>query len=441
MIQQGNKEEGPEVRSAIEAFLAERRDTKLKALQKDYEKKLDGVAAEDIARPSEVELEFQEKTADLEARFTLRSWVADAAERARQISFATHPLKFTHPDAKGTSIYKLPSSDAPMDVVATAPNSREDVVGNAAALDVYKFLSIEVGGRTIFARVLEGDRALFEALGADDEALAWMECFRQVASASAQLRSHTLAKQVYWPLSGGGYHLLAILFPSSLVQQAYEKIRDDRFSERTTAAREAQKKGLSHEHGFRDFPALLTQHYGGTKPQNISQLNSSRHGENWLLSSCPPAWQSREIRLPLYTETIFGRPLIRRRFVREQISSLIRFLEKAGDHTNKAIRDTRGDYVSAIFNDILTWAEQLRARSGWSRDPNCRLHEAELCWLDPTRAAEDDLPSWQDGSWRKTVAHRLANWFNQNLTTSSLPMAEEEYEEWKREFKELLRYE
>ena len=159
------------------------------------------------------------------------------------------------------------------------------------------------------------------------------------------------------------------------------------------------------------------------------------------MSSCPPAWQSREIRLPLYTETIFGRPLIRRRFVREQISSLIRFLEKAGDHTNKAIRDTRGDYVSAIFNDILTWAEQLRARSGWSRDPNCRLHEAELCWLDPTRAAEDDLPSWQDGSWRKTVAHRLANWFNQNLTTSSLPMSEEEYEEWKREFKELLRYE
>ncbi len=132
---------------------------------------------------------------------------------------------------------------------------------------------------------------------------------------------------------------------------------------------------------------------------------------------------------------------MQRRSIREQRDALVKFLEKAGDYTNKAIRDTRGEFVSEIFTDILSWAEQLRAKPGWSHDPNCRLHEAELCWLDPQRAEEDGLPLWLDGAWKDVVAHRLANWFNDALTTPDLPMAEEEYEIWKKEFKELLSYE
>ena len=138
---------------------------------------------------------------------------------------------------------------------------------------------------------------------------------------------------------------------------------------------------------------------------------------------------------------MFGRPLIQRRFIREQRDILVKFLEKAGDYTNKAIRETREDIVATIFNNILSWAELLRAKPGWSRDPNCRLHEAELCWLDPVRAEEDALPLWQDGSWKEAVSRRLANWFNDELTTPDLPMAEEEYEIWKKDFKEMLNYE
>ena len=428
------------VQNAIDGFLAEKLESKLKDLQKEYSAELKKLTENDIGKRNALELELQEKTIELQAKFERKTWVANAAVRAAQLSLATHALKFTHPDAKGTNIFMLPSKESPSDVVATPADPREDVVGNAAALDVYKFLSIEASGRSLLRRAFENDSAFLAALGADNEAQACLESFRKMAESSA-LSSHTLAKQVYWPLTDGGYHLLAPLFPSSLIQQAYDSIQEDRFGEQAKASREARSKGLRCAQGFRDYPGLLAQHYGGTKPQNISQLNSNRHGENWLLCSCPPQWQSTSLRLPLYAETVFGRPLIQRRFIREQRDILVKFLEKAGDYTNKAIRETREDIVATIFNNILSWAELLRAKPGWSRDPNCRLHEAELCWLDPVRAEEDALPLWQDGSWKEAVSRRLANWFNDELTTPDLPMAEEEYEIWKKDFKEMLNYE
>ncbi|WP_458399244.1 type I-F CRISPR-associated protein Csy1 [Mailhella sp.] len=221
MIEKLDMAEVAAVQSAIDGFIAERLETKLKDLHKKYDTELKKLSENDIGGRNALELERQEKVAEQEAKFERKTWVSNAAIRAGQLSLATHALKFTHPDAKGTNIFARPSENTPSDVVATPAVPREDVVGNAAALDVYKFLSLEAAGKSLLLRAFEDDPVFLAALGAGDEALAWFESFRQM-TASSSPSSHTLAKQIYWPLGDGGYHLLSPLFPSSLVQQVYE---------------------------------------------------------------------------------------------------------------------------------------------------------------------------------------------------------------------------
>ncbi|MFM9785779.1 type I-F CRISPR-associated protein Csy1, partial [Streptomyces scabiei] len=85
--------------------------------------------------------------------------------------------------------------------------------------------------------------------------------------------SHKLAKQVYFPV-GNDYHLLCPLFATSLAQVLHEKLVASRFGEEAKAARDAHKAGKWHPQPDVRYPDMAEMHFGGTKPQNISALNS-----------------------------------------------------------------------------------------------------------------------------------------------------------------------
>jgi len=132
------------LRSAMDDFLRER-----------LEGKLDKMPLDDPKREA------------LLAQFQFDAWVADAAHRAGQIQLVTHSLKAIHPDAKGTNLYVPPELLRDHDAVGShvlRGDFTGDVVGNAAALDVYKFLKLEYGGKTLLERVLEDDDHLAAAL-------------------------------------------------------------------------------------------------------------------------------------------------------------------------------------------------------------------------------------------------------------------------------------
>jgi CRISPR-associated protein Csy1 len=226
------------------------------------------------------------------------NWIANAAHRVSQIQQVTHALKFTHPDARGSSLSVAGNPLVGDEMVGThtvAKTLSPDVVGNAAALDVYKLLRLAVGGKSILDLAVADDPALAEALSDDaDLAQAWMAAFATLAQAKGQPISNKLAKQVYWPVEVKTTITCSHrLFPTSLVHGVWKRIREDRFSDEAKAAREAKRNGLDHPHGYREYLNVAIQNFGGTKPQNISQLNSERYGENFLLPSLPPNWQSR----------------------------------------------------------------------------------------------------------------------------------------------------
>lgn len=413
------------IRAAIDAFLDERLQAKL-----------------DVTKDAA-------KQAELRASHAPASWLGDAVRRADQIQLVTHGLKYTHPDARGSSLNSQGNPVAGPHLVGSHSlhgRYEPDVVGNAAALDVYKFLRLEVDGHTLLALAIAGDPALASALSDDPaEAADWVAAFARLAQPRETPASHTLAKQVYWPLDDGGYHLLAPLFPSSLAHQIWTTISEDRFGEVAKAARAARRDRQAYPHGIREYQSLAVRKFGGTKPQNISQLNSERHGENYLLAALPPIWRSDPVRPPLRVETIFGSWFGNRRRVRLLTDALRKYLVSVRGPTrnNVLIRQNRTDWVDAIITELLQFAAELHELpAGWSAGPDCRLHSAERYWLDPYRGLTDAdfAASRAAPDWRDVICERFGHWLNARLDTDQTPMGEAEFDAWRGELDGQLRH-
>ncbi|MFZ1828924.1 MAG: type I-F CRISPR-associated protein Csy1 [Candidatus Competibacteraceae bacterium] len=405
------------IRSTITAFLQERLQPKLDKL----------------------------KEGDAEARQKLLDehqpavWITDAARRVGQIQQVSHAIKFTHPSADGSSLSSAGNSLAGALDLGTHSLAREwspDVVGNAAALDVYKFLRLTVDDRSLLERAIVRDPAFADALSEySTQAAEWLAAFATLPDPKGKPASHKLAKQLYWPVGNGTYHLLAPLLSSPLAHAVHRRISEDRFSEAAKAAREAKRKGENHPQGYRDYPNFAIQSFGGSKPQNVSQLNSERRGQNYLLASLPPVWRSAAIHPPLKAETVFARYFERRREVRRLVEALKNFLRRVADvKNNERIRATRHQMVADLCDQALLMTAELRElEPGWSAGVECRLNRAEQCWLDPERRLtnEEFATDYRRGDWKDDVCLNFANWLNGRLKTDKTLFGGAEALEWK----------
>jgi CRISPR-associated protein Csy1 len=441
------------LRTVMQDFVQTRLATKLEKLQEDDPK----------------------RQALIEAH-QLKAWLGDAAKRVGQIQLASHTLKNIHPDARGSQIYvqDYPCKDDTLIASHTlGKDAALDVVGNAAALDVYKFLRASLDGQSLLARLLAEDVNVEAALSGDEvspegdtekqvAAKTLADCFRGIANAKQIAASDSLAKQVYFPVDDG-YHLLAPLYPTSLVHVLHGQIREDRFSDATKAARKARWDQVAHSEGYREHADVLVQSFGGTKPQNISQLNSERGGEAYLLASLPPVWRDQDTVVPLGVASVFAMAIgtfARREFVREKTAELRKFLVEVIAKNNFDIRDHRAELVNEIIDELFAFSAAVRALpAGWSLNPKCKLSTAECDWLDPGRAAvlarqkAEIVPSAADLAiaafnsnlapadpgpseaeevkpWAKDVAQRFALWLNAAISTKKTEMDEVEARFW-----------
>lgn len=415
-------------RSAIAAFIEARREAKLKGKEDD---------------------------AEAAAKYECATWLADAARRVTQIQAVTHVLKASHPDARGSSLHAEPEtlpSHAEVGSHLLRDGYSEDIVGNAAALDVFKFLKLEVENRRLLDWMRDGDPDLRDALSADAElASGWMEAFSSLVRSNTAPVSHEMAKQVYWlignePARNKQYHLLQPMFSSSLAHAVHADIQDARFGEANKLARQAFRAKETHNEEYRDYRNLIARKLGGTKPQNVSQLNSERGGVNYLLASLPPKWQQeRKPRLLNLDSAIErfawfeGVPFLLRK--------LAAFLKSVADKPrNMDLVEKREAIEQALGQQLALFAVSIHAslEPGWTRDTDCTLPLCEKLWLDPERTelpprsdpeqAEDDRTfnaAYTFGDWPDEVAGRFANWVNERLREAGLTaVSEVEYRHW-----------
>lgn len=408
------------LRELIEQFINERYQNKLKEIPKSD----------------------AERAAALAEKYQVPVWLDDAAHRVQQLSVVTHAVKFLNPAAQGSNLFEYKAAARSLYFVSSAdllPQFTPDAVGNAAQLDVYKFLQLSHNDETILSRIARNDSVLRRSLpGNDEQKNNWITAFSDILQSKGSPATHTLAKQVYFPISDGNYHLLAPLYPTTLVNEVYRRIQN-RYSEQNKAALKAKKEKKPSVTGSFDFPDLAVQKFGGTKPQNISQLNSERRGQAFLLPSLPPLWKATSIRPPFGVQSIF--PHIATSKTHKSIHALKSFLTKVhGKSSTVEIRQRRADYVAEIIDLILLYASELQELPpGWSADERCQLQPHQACWLDPNRS-EDGWPEQRNGvNWVKKVSHEFANWLNYSLQTDTMRFGDDERVEWKKLFEtELL---
>ena len=403
-----------ELRAVVLGFLTERLDSKLKKLKPD-----------------------DPKYVELRQRFTPSIWLGNAAHRVAGLQGVTHSLKPMHPKAIGTSLLVDPSSLASLLLVGThclGERFDMDVVGDAKMLDVYKFLKLEHAGQTLLALSQARDPDWAAVLSAEPAiAEIWMTAFAGLTAVRGKTSSHTHAKQLYWlvghaPHNDSAYDLLAPLYPTSLVHRVYATVQD--FSDETKAARKARREGTFNDRPVHDYPHLAVQQLGGEQPQNISQLNLDRHGNNLLLASLPPNWRSLAVRPLLGVSSLFDR-FGSRPPVRVPAMQLRQFLE-SNPASNLATRARVTDLVNTLVDELLYFSAELRSLpSGWSQLPECQLSAAQRHWLDPwAPVADGDTP--QDAADTATaIAGQFANWLNRRLR-DPLPVGDPEFAAWRK---------
>lgn len=376
-------------------------------------------------------------------------WFAEAAKRVQNLRLVTHTPKYLHPSIKleptktgvATSILDSEETSGVGLVSSAGEQLTEDMVGDAKNLgtiaqDALNFLKADCFGRTFLDHFREREPTVLAALS-DNEKLAtqWRDAFMTFAENNAPPASDTLAKQLYFPLVDGGYHLLAPLYPTALAHRVYQSIDAERFSEESKAGRAARRAGTAHE-GYREYPNLASRSFGGSKPQNISQLNSERGGNGYLLASLPPTWQSQGLRPPAYLTTIFDRWLLGNGGLWRLTERLKKFLAVT-KHTNKPIREARGRMVNQIVDEVLYLVANIhQSPAGWSADENCRLGGNECLWLDPGRCETDEqfAALYDKGDWSEAVAKRFGRWLNVQIRSDRAPLDKTAAAVWEKDF-------
>lgn len=420
----------------ITAYIQSRAASKLEKFDKNSEK-----VRKTISDPTQLAIfdaDTHNDRAKIATDFTPNNWLTDAAKRARQISMVTHALKFTHTDAKGSSLYDNAfASNSENDLTkyyistASLPNPEVDCVGNAAALDVANLLLLTQENKRLIDFIAEDDDTPLKPFATSAAQLnQWMEDFAQ-ALVNKQPSSHTLAKQIYFPINETDYHLLSPIFASSLAHELHAEIIESRFSETAKLARKSRREEKHHEAIITDYPDIVLQSFGGTKPQNVSQLNAKRGGSVYLFNCAPPHFDEKHKSPPIKTKNIFDDTYDHR--VKKQISQLRGYLFAIANQTSTVSRrDQRKEYVDELVHSLLDYAQEVREFTpGWSEQS--QLPRAQQLWLDPHRQ-NHDLVFRQErikNEWPLEIASSFATWLNRKISKKDrLVMGDAEWETW-----------
>lgn len=406
---------------AIADYIEQRKQTKLEPLLKALNKVLD--KSDDPVVIAKAKADYAEQATPIEEAFKPAIWLTDAAKRAKQISLATHAAKFTHSDAKASSMLVIQHEVNNSYVTTTCLKTKAiDAVGNAAALDVAKLLKIEVAGESLVTQLQANHLSALKPFTQDELLLnEWQSGFNE-ALGDAKLAGHTLTKQLYYPVKQGNqtaqaYHLLVPLTSSALAHKLHNAITQTRFGDEAKVIKEARKKGHYHPQDSVSFVSTAIQNFGGSKPQNISQLNSERYGQSFLLNCAPPTYQA-QITSPAQQTSFFNREFSYHtvQHIREFKAFLANLKNSDRNFKTRYKRDFW--YTQPILDTLFERAALLQNQTeitGWATEPSAKMKKAHRLWLDVFNRHPAFQAEREKGEWLEEVAHDFATWLLRKL--------------------------
>ncbi|MGO2128227.1 MAG: type I-F CRISPR-associated protein Csy1 [Pseudoalteromonas prydzensis] len=353
-----------------------------------------------------------------EQQFSLNEWLPNAAKRAGSRAFSTHPSKFSHPSTGiGKNNKKIGTYVTP--VIATAEKVNDgflksgsvsvdtDSLGDAAALDVDKFLNLILqDGKNLLTHIQQETdlaKALLTIKAANYQDLR--SGFLAMVEGATESITSSKIKQVYFPVDDD-YHQLSLLTNSGMVYQLRSRLDKLRFSDEVKERRDKKRKNEFSEQGFSEIYGLTTIGYGGTKPQNISVLNNQNGGKAHLLSSLPPSIEKRSIHFPrsdFFTES----------FKKYEYADNFKALHKLfqTDYNNIKLRDARDRNLQQIINLLIEkmWAVRAVSQAQYHAETSS-LSSVQLTWLHDDFADERE----KSAQWLNLLITEISTWLTRS---------------------------
>lgn len=331
---------------------------------------------------------------------TPADWFDAMVMHMNECHLASHVGKFTNPDIKTTvcshskkvaGYVTTGGSNCSLDILTPA-----QYLGSASLL-----LSPVTPDKNVLEAVITRDKELekeLELLSLPIEKLQKKVQEMLEDSQKEPEATDTHLRQVYFPIAEGKYHLLSVMPSSSLALEMYRRIRAINGHKIGCYNKKSETYGQPCE----EITELTKISFGGTKPLNISALNSRCRGKTYLLSSLPPSLPARKIRLP---KSDFFRESI---WYKQQSSTLYRLhAYMKQDRNTIEIRQEIHDLVNEMISAVLLAAYQIRTgKIGWSEEETySQLPTAQKIWLDDAYAEERKETSWADD-----ISSSFARW-------------------------------
>lgn len=331
---------------------------------------------------------------------TPADWFDAMVMHMNECHLASHVGKFTNPDIKITvcshskkmaGYVTTGGSTCSLDILIPA-----QYLGSASLL-----LSPVTPDKNVLEAVITRDKELekeLELLSLPIEKLQKKVQEMLKDSQKEPEATDTHLRQVYFPIAEGKYHLLSVMPSSSLALEMYQRIRAINGHKIDCCNKKSENYGKPCE----EVTGLTMIGFGGSKPLNISALNSRCGGKTYLLSSLPPSLPARKIRLP---KSDFFRESI---WYKQQSSALYRLhAYMKQDRNTIEIRQAIHDLVDEMISAVLFAAYQIRAEKiGWNEEEAySQLPTAQKIWLDDAYAEERKETSWADD-----ISSSFARW-------------------------------
>ena len=331
---------------------------------------------------------------------TPADWFDAMVMHMNECHLASHVGKFTNPDIKTTvcshskkmaGYVTTGGSTCSLDILIPA-----QYLGSASLL-----LSPVTPDKNVLEAVITRDKELekeLELLSLPIEKLQKKVQEMLEDSQKEPEATDTHLRQVYFPIAEGEYHLLSVMPSSCLALEMYQRIRAIIGHKIDCCNKKSENYGKPCE----EVTGLTMIGFGGSKPLNISALNSRCGGKTYLLSSLPPSLPARKIRLP---KSDFFRESI---WYKQQSSALYRLhAYMKQDRNTIEIRQAIHDLVDEMISAVLFAAYQIRAEKiGWNEEEAySQLPTAQKIWLDDAYAEERKETSWADD-----ISSSFARW-------------------------------
>ncbi|EMK6883247.1 type I-F CRISPR-associated protein Csy1 [Vibrio cholerae] len=345
-------------------------------------------------------------------------WLNNWAQKAKDISFATHVGKLTHSSSKSSSIFDTTTD---IDNRYLSTNTLKSLAidtasSNAASLPVADVLNLSVADVSLLDRIKEGDGSFFRLFTENQSLIEnWLIQFKQAFDSSSK-KSYFLSKQVYFPIAHDEYHLLLPLTSSSLAHELHLEHKK-RWDEPYKKAFEQKGSKKYSDQVVATYPNKASLHVTGSNHSNASSLNGKRGGRISLMAALPPQWNAK---LPSYAEhqSIFTRSLSYELW--DEISELSSYLLLLKNKELSVSAPKRNAAVlaklSAINDQFFNFIESINnseSQVGWTLTSKLDIEYQVL--FEPWRDDDAALGLKKNNDWLNKISQDFGRWLNQQL--------------------------